>query len=124
MADLFDNIIICNNCGTRMSKCQTLKNRILIRTALCKKCGKKDFHPLDMEKYKQFQQLRQKPFRVKLRMVGNSYAVSIPREIIDFLGQPEKIAQEVEMQFSELDKIMLSFQQKVFKKPRLLRQER
>ncbi len=121
MADLFDNVILCGQCGKEMFKDQIIKNGMRIRSAACEKCGKKEFHPLDLERYKEFQQIRQRPFRVKLRMVGNSYAVSIPREIIDFFSEAEKIAEEVEMHISEFDKLMLIFHQKVFKKTRLLK---
>ena len=116
MADLFDNTILCRQCGKEMQKDITIKNSMHIRSATCEKCGKKEFHPLDLERYKEFQQIKQRPFRVKLRMVGNSYAVSIPREIIDFFSDAENIVEEVEMHILEFDKIMVSFKQKVFKR--------
>lgn len=102
-----------------MFKESIIKNSIHIRAAVCRKCGKKDYHPLDLERYKEFQRIRQRPFRVKLRMVGNSYAVSIPKEIIDFFSEAEKLTEEVEMHISEFDKLMLNFHQKVFKKTKL-----
>ena len=37
-----------------------------------------------MQEYENFQKLKNKEFKVKLRLVGNSYTVSIPREIIEF----------------------------------------
>ena len=107
MADLFDNTILCRQCGKEMQKDITIRNSIRLRTAACEKCGKKEFHPLDLERYKEFQQIKQRPFRVKLRMVGNSYAVSIPREIIDFFSDAENIVEEVEMHILEFDKIMV-----------------
>lgn len=109
MADLFDNIILCRECGREMQKQVIVRNGISIRTAICRKCNKKEYHPLDMEKYKEFQGLRQKLFRVKLRIVGNSYAVSIPKEIIDFFAEADRLAEEVEMQFAEFDKLLLKF---------------
>ncbi len=116
MTDLFDNIIICKDCGKRMKKAEIVRNGIPIRYAFCEKCGKKEYHPLDIERYKEFQQLKQRPFRVKLRMVGNSYAVSIPRQIIDFFSDAKKLTEEVEMQFAEFDKLMLTFHEKVHQK--------
>ena len=44
-------------------------------------------------------------------MVGNSHTVSIPKEIIDFFEEADRMFEEVEMQFSEFDKLMLSFHQ-------------
>lgn len=114
MADLFNNIILCRECGKEMRKETILKSGIPLRIAFCEKCKKKEYHPLDLQRLREFQQIKQKPFRVKLRMVGNSYAVSIPKEIIDFFEDAEKLTEEVEMQFAEFDKLMLSFNQKFF----------
>jgi len=55
-----------------------------IRAWRCKDCQKVWPHPLDQQEYENFKQLQNKEFKVKLRLVGNSYTVSIPREIIDF----------------------------------------
>jgi hypothetical protein len=87
MADLFDEIIACKDCGKKMSRTETFKNGCRIRALECGKCGKKIYHPSDVEEYKKFVSLRQRPFNVKLRIVGNSYTVSIPREIINFQEQ-------------------------------------
>ena len=111
MPDLFDNVILCRQCGKEMQKETIVKNGVSLRSAHCEKCHKREFHPLDLEKFREFQELKQRPFRVKLRMVGNSYAVSIPREIIDFFEDADRMFEEVEMQFSEFDKLMLSFHQ-------------
>ena len=112
MPDLFDNVILCRQCGKEMQKETIVKNGASLRSAHCEKCHKREFHPLDLERFKEFQELRQRPFKVKLRMVGNSYAVSIPREIIDFFEEADRMVEEVEMQFSEFDKLMLSFHQR------------
>ena len=111
MSDLFDNVILCRQCGKEMQKETIVKNGVTLRSAHCEKCHKREFHPLDLAKLREFQELRQRPFRVKLRMVGNSYAVSIPREIIDFFEEADRMFEEVEMKFSDFDKLMLSFHQ-------------
>jgi hypothetical protein len=54
--------------------------------------------------------LRKKEFNVKMRFVGNSYAVSIPREIVDFMKEQEKIMDEmVRLSFEEFGRISLVF---------------
>ncbi len=112
MPDLFDNVILCRQCGKEMQKETVVKNGVSLRSAHCEKCHKREFHPLDLERFKEFQEIRQRPFRVKLRMVGNSHTVSIPKEIIDFFEDADRMFEEVEMQFSEFDKLMLSFHQR------------
>jgi hypothetical protein len=89
MEDLFDEIIVCNGCGKKMTKVLVIKNGFKIRAFQCERCKKRIYHPGDIEEYKRFAQLKQRPFAVKLRMVGNSYTVSIPREIVDFMQTQE-----------------------------------
>ena len=61
----------------------------------CESCGNKTIHPEDLKEYSDFQNLKKKKFQVKLRYIGNSYAVSIPREIIDFMSEQEKDMNEM-----------------------------
>jgi len=103
MADLFDEIIVCSNCGKKMSKVAVEKNGFRMRAFQCERCSKRIYHPSDVEEYKRFQGLRQRPFAVKLRMVGNSYTVSIPREIIDLEKNMHK---EMERQMENMNKIV------------------
>jgi len=103
MADLFDEIIVCSNCGKKMSKVAVEKNGFRIRAFQCERCNKRIYHPQDVEEHKRFQELRQRPFAVKLRMVGNSYTVSIPREIIDLEKNMHK---EMERQMENMNKIV------------------
>ena len=45
-----------------------------------------------------------------MRFVGNSYAVSIPREIVDFMQEQEKIMNDmVRLSFEEFGRISLKF---------------
>jgi hypothetical protein len=54
--------------------------------------------------------LKEKEFNVKMRMVGNSYAVSIPREIVDFMREQEKILDNmVRLSFEEAGRLRLMF---------------
>ena len=80
-----------------------IKNGFKLRSWKCPGCGETWIHPADLKEYEDFQKIKQKEFQVKLRMVGNSYTVSIPREIVEFgeiksdktvrvcLEQPEKV---------------------------------
>jgi hypothetical protein len=112
MTDLFDEIVMCSGCGRRMTKVMVLKNGFQIRALQCEKCNKRIYHPEDIEEYKKFTQLKHRPFAVKLRMVGNSYTVSIPREIVDFMNEQEKMHDEmVKVFFEEFGKISLMFAQ-------------
>jgi len=107
MADLFDQTVLCSECGKKMDKVVLIKNGFKIRALRCEKCQKIIHHPSDVEEYKKFQQLKQKPFAVKLRMVGNSYTVSIPREIIDFHREQEQMHQSFVKMQNEMIKMFL-----------------
>lgn len=102
MADLFDQTVLCSECGKKMEKIVLVKNGFKIRALKCEKCQKIIHHPGDIEEYKKYVQLRQKPFAVKLRMVGNSYTVSIPREIIDFHREQEHVHQQMDQRFNKM----------------------
>lgn len=84
MKDIFENTIVCEECDSKTEKIITNKEGFQIRAWRCNDCQKIWPHPLDMQKYEEFQKLRNREFQVKLRLVGNSYTISIPREIIDF----------------------------------------
>ena len=93
--DILDNTILCKNCGKKMEKAEVEKNGFHLRAIECKKCGNKIIHPHDLREYEDFQNIKKKNYKVKLRFVGNSYAVSIPREIIDFMNEQEKKMKEM-----------------------------
>ena len=103
MSDLFDENITCKDCGRKMLKAIVIKNGFHIRTLQCRHCKKKIYHPADFEEYKRFLILKQKPFAVKLRIVGNSYTVSIPKEIIAFQNQMHK---EMQRQIQKMNKMV------------------
>lgn len=84
MKDIFETTIVCEDCDSKTEKVLTEKEGFRIRAWRCKGCQKVWPHPLDMQEYENFQKLRSKQFQVKLRLVGNSYTISIPREIIEF----------------------------------------
>lgn len=110
MTDIFDNTILCKNCNKKMEKSVLEKNGFRLRTLECKKCRNRIVHPEDLKEYEDFQNLRKKKFKVKLRLVGNSYAVSIPREIIDFMNEQEKKMDEmVNLCMEDFRRLSLNF---------------
>lgn len=108
--DIFDSTILCKNCDKEMKKVQYMKNGFTFRAVKCDKCGDKIIHPHDEVEYQHYMQLRGKRYNVKLRMVGNSYAVSIPREIVNFINEQDKMMDElVSLSFERMGKISLIF---------------
>ncbi|MFH1358356.1 MAG: hypothetical protein ABIH37_00540 [archaeon] len=110
MTDIFDNKILCNKCSVAMTPLEITKNGFRLRAVECPKCSEKIIHPKDEQEYHNFQNLKKKQFNVKMRFVGNSYAVSIPKEIVMFMKEQEKIMDDmVRLCFEEFGKIRLDF---------------
>ncbi len=110
MADIFDNKILCNECGKVMKPVEIEKNGFVLRAVICEKCGAKIIHPKDEQEYGNFIQLKNKVFKVKMRIVGNSYAVSIPKEIVGFIKEQEKIMNDfVRVAFNDAKRLSLFF---------------
>jgi len=108
--DIFDNIILCKNCNVKMKVARIMRNGFELRALVCEKCQNKIVHPQDEEEYKRFLELKGKTFKVKMRIVGNSYAVSIPKEIVDFMHEQEKIMDDmVRLVFNDAKKLSLNF---------------
>jgi hypothetical protein len=109
--DLFENTILCKNCNKKMERTEVDKNGFALRAVECRECGNKIIHPQDLKEYEEFTDLKRKDFHVKLRYVGNSYAVSIPKEIIEFMQEQEKSMNEmVKLCFEEMGRISLNFE--------------
>jgi len=110
MADIFDNTILCRKCNAKMNKTELVKNGFVLRVIVCPKCGSKIIHPTDEQEYNKFIKLKNKEFRVKMRLVGNSYAVSIPKEIVSFIREQEKIMDNmVRLCFEDFGRLSLNF---------------
>jgi predicted amidophosphoribosyltransferase len=88
--DVFDNTILCRNCGKKMKPAVFEKEGFRMRALKCPSCSNIIVHPIDLEEFNKFKQLRGRQFQVKLRFVGNSYTVSIPREIVNFMKEEEE----------------------------------
>jgi NAD-dependent SIR2 family protein deacetylase len=110
MTDIFDSTILCSSCRVKMEKQNIAKNGFILRAVSCPKCKAKLIHPVDEQEYHKFINLKNKEFRVKMRLVGNSYAVSIPREIVSFIREQEKIMDNmVRLCFEEAGRLSLNF---------------
>ena len=107
MVDIYDNIIVCKDCRKETEKAEVSKEGFHLRAWRCPACHQTWFHPKDMEEFQEFQKLRTKEFKVKLRMVGNSYTISIPREIIEF--HEAKIDKIVNLSMDDPQNITLFF---------------
>ena len=108
--DIFQNTILCGNCNTKMNRVQIHKSGFSLRSLICPKCHSKIIHPKDEQEYKDFINLKNKQFNVKMRFVGNSYAVSIPKEIVNFMKEQEKMMNDmVRLSFEEFGRISLNF---------------
>jgi DNA-directed RNA polymerase subunit M/transcription elongation factor TFIIS len=113
VTDIFDNKILCKKCNTVMKKAKISKNGFLLRVMICPKCGDRLIHPVDEQDYHKFISLKNKEFKVKMRLIGNSYTVSIPKEIVCFIRDQEKIMNDmVRLCFEEMGRLSLNFDDK------------
>ena len=93
-----------------MKKAEVIKNGFVLRVVACSECNEKIIHPADEQEYNKFISLKNKEFRVKMRLVGNSYAVSIPKEIVLFIREQEKIMNDVvRLCFEDFGRLSLNF---------------
>lgn len=114
MTDIFDAKILCKNCGIQMKQTIVNRNGLELRAVSCPKCGDKIIHPADLNGMEHFKDLKDKRFNVKLRMVGNSHAISIPKEIVDFMTERQRemhgnMDNMVRLMFDDFDTLKLSF---------------
>ncbi len=110
MTDMFDNVVLCKKCNVKMKPARLVRNGFEMRALICDRCGNKIVHPADEADYNNFLSLKNKIFKVKMRIVGNSYAVSIPKEIVDFIKIQEKIMNDmVSLCFNDAKKLSLTF---------------
>lgn len=93
-----------------MQKAMVVRNGFKLRALVCPEGHDKIIHPQDEEEYRKFNELRQKEFKVKMRIIGNSYAVSIPKQIVSFMQDQEKLMDDmVKLCFEESGKVSLTF---------------
>lgn len=93
-----------------MKPAKIIKNGFQMRGLVCPMGHDKIIHPDDLIEYEKFKELRSKDFKVKMRVVGNSYAVSIPKEIVSFMHDQEKMLNDmVNLCFENTGKVTLRF---------------
>lgn len=110
VSDIFDNTIICSKCNVEMKKVNMAKDGFILRAVVCPKCNQRIIHPHDDEEYNRYINLRNKEFKVKMRLVGNSYAVSIPKEIVSFMESQKNMMNDmVKLCFEDLSHLSLNF---------------
>jgi len=111
MKDIFDHTIICKKCNQVMARSECVKDGFKLRCMKCEKCGDEILHPVDEHEYEKFKGLQSKTFKVKLRLVGNSYAVSIPKEIVLFMREQERVMDDmVRLCFDQMGRLTLDFE--------------
>ena len=114
--DIYDNPILCRKCNRRMKKITINRDNYELRAWKCPSCKIIQIHPLDEERFNNFKKLKSKHFEVKLRMIGNSFCVSIPKEIIEFEKEIQKRMNNIiKMSLETPEKLSLYFTNK-FKK--------
>jgi len=107
MQDIFDTVLVCDECHTMTKRKVIIKEGVRLRLWECPHCHKQWLHPRDIQSYNEFRELKRKTFEVKLRQVGNSWAVSIPKEIIRF--ESVRTTKTICMHLDEPGKITISF---------------
>jgi len=115
--DIFDAKIFCKKCNIEMKKTILNRDGFQLRAVECPICKDKIIHPTDLSIYNHFNDLKRKTFSVKLRVVGNSHAISIPKEIVDFINEinqnlnkeKNRIEDMVQLCFEDFRKLRLIF---------------
>lgn len=108
--DIFNETILCKSCNVKMKPTTANKQGLELRAIQCPKCNKQIIHPADLNGLEQFKDLKGKTYNVKLRLVGNSHAVSIPKEIVEFMRHQEKMMDDmVRLCFEDMHKLSLNF---------------
>ena len=108
--DIYNNTLLCDGCERKTMKVNVVREGLQLRAWQCPDCKKIWYHPADQLEYDNFRRLKTQTFHVKLRLVGNSYTVSIPREIIDFEEEMQKEMQDmIRMVMDEPHKLSLFF---------------
>jgi len=114
MTDIFDTTILCKDCNVKMQSTIVNRQGFELRAVKCPRCKDVIVHPADANGLQHFNDLKGKTFSVKLRVVGNSHAISIPKEIIDFMEEQHKTMRKrmddmVRLCFEDFDRLSVRF---------------
>lgn len=108
--DIFDQKIVCKKCNEEMERTSIIKEGTQLRAVECPSCGNTIIHPSDKQAFDHYKNLKGKTYNVKLRIIGNSHAISIPKEIVEFIQQEEKIMNDmVRLCFEDMRRLRLDF---------------
>lgn len=112
--DVFDAQIVCKQCKQEMQPSEVHREGLRVRAVECPACHEQIIHPSDLYALEHYHTLRGKTFTVKLRMVGNSHAISIPKEIVEFIEEQHRqshkqMADMVRLCFEDFRKLRLEF---------------
>ena len=113
MVDIFDQKVLCRKCDKEMGRSVVNKAGMELRALKCSKCGETIIHPADSNAMEHFKDLKGKNFHVKMRVVGNSHAISIPKEIVNFINEMhrdmDREMDRVRLCFEDLGKLSVHF---------------
>ena len=110
MADIFNAKISCQKCDLEMDKIIVNKSGSELRAVKCPKCKDQIIHPADINALEHYNSIKGKTYYVKLRLVGNSHAISIPKEVINFLKEQERTMDNmVQLCFEDMTRMSLRF---------------
>lgn len=104
VADIFEHTVLCQSCQIPLVPESVVQEGFLLRSLQCHSCDYVLYHPDDVRDFEDYKKLRQQRFQVKLRFVGNSFCVSIPKEIVSFIRESQRA---VENDFSHSVKLSL-----------------
>ncbi len=93
-----------------MDRTLIVKDGVQLRAIECPTCSQTIIHPVDEQSFHQYKNLRGKTYNVKLRIIGNSHAISIPKEIVEFMHHEEKLMNDmVRLCFEDMRRLRLDF---------------
>ena len=110
MTDIFDTTILCKQCEMKMKPKIVNRTGSELRAVECPKCKDQIIHPADLNCLEHFKNLKGKTYNVKLRIVGNSHTISIPKEIVNFIKEQERIMDNmVRLHLDDMRRLSLIF---------------
>jgi hypothetical protein len=114
MKDIFDAKIVCERCDLQMKPAVVAHRGFEVRVVQCPKCNEAIVHPADAERVKHYDHLKNKQYTVKLRVVGNSHAISIPKELLEFMNEMDRMMHRqmsdmVRLCFEDFGKLRVEF---------------
>ncbi len=108
--DIFNETILCKTCNIKMKSGIVNRQGHELRAIQCPKCNKQIIHPADLNGLENFKNIKDKTYNVKLRVIGNSHAISIPKEIVEFMRHQEKMMDDmVRLCFEDMHSLNLRF---------------